>query len=165
MPFWIVCSDQIGSKLQSESARELSMLSFRRNWQHLLKWCTRKIHPQRYSKKKKICPCPECIWPQSRWGRDVAISAPTGRYLPTTLIIQSLVKLSLLSWTCMTLYKLVMRWKDSLFNRITGFYDPICTPIKTVIKRYSKTLRQGKLLSLIIFFSCSWRWISNDSWA
>ena len=64
---------------------------------------------------------------------------------------RSLVKLSLLSWTCVTLYTLVLRWKDSLFNRITGFYDPICTPIKTVIKKYSKTLRPGKLLTLIIF--------------
>ena len=34
-----------------------------------------------------------------------------------------------------------------------------------VIKKYSKTLRLGKLLSLMIFFSCSWRWVNNGSWA
>ena len=107
---------------------------FRRNW-HLLKWCTWKIHPQSCSKKTKISPCPECIWPQSCCGRDVEISTRMGRYLPTTLIIQSLVKLFLLSWTCMTLYTLMMRWKDSLHNEITWFYDPICTPIKTMSSR------------------------------
>ena len=50
----ILCSDQIGSKLQSESARELSMVCLSWNWQHLLKLCARKIHPQRYSKKENL---------------------------------------------------------------------------------------------------------------
>ena len=86
------------------------------------------------AKRTKIFICPKCIWPQPG-GRDVEISTPTGKYLPTTLIIQSLVKLFLLSWTCMTLYTLMMRWKDSLHNEITGFYDPICTLIKTMSSR------------------------------
>ena len=32
-----------------------------------------------------------------------------------------------------------------------------------VIKKYSKIVRPGKLMSVIIFFSCSWRWVNNDS--
>ena len=34
-----------------------------------------------------------------------------------------------------------------------------------VIKMCSKTARPGKLLGLMIFFLCSWRWVNNDSWA
>ena len=157
----ILCSDQIGRKLQSESTRELSgYLSDGIDiyWNEVPGKFT---HRDAAKRRTKLFPCPECIWPQSRCGRDVETA--TGRYLPTTLMIQSLVKLFLLSWTCMTLCTLMMRWKDSLHNEITGFYDPICTPIKTMSSR--STLRLGKLLSLVIFFSCSWRWVNNDSWA
>ena len=130
----ILRSDQIGSKLQSESARELSGYvsdGIDIYWNDVPGKFT---HRDAAKRRTKISPCPECIWPQSR-GRDVEISTPTGRYLPTTLKIQSLVKLFLLSWTCMTLYTLMMRWKDSLHNEITGFYDLICTPIKTMSSR------------------------------
>ena len=129
---WILRFDQIGSILQSESARELSRVCFRRNW-HLLKICTRKIHPQRCSEKKNYYL--SMSWMHlttiTLWQRCRNINT----YRKTTLIIQSLVKLFLLSWTCMTLYTLMMRWKDSFHNEITGFYEPICTPIKTMSSR------------------------------
>ena len=125
--------DQIGSKLQSESARELSGYvsdGIDIYWNDF----PGKFTHRDAAKRTKISISPKCIWPQPG-GRDVEISTPTGRYLPTTLIIQSLVKLFLLSWTCMTLYTLMMQWKDSLHNEITGFYDPICTLIKTMSSR------------------------------
>ena len=131
----ILRSDQIGRKLQSESARELSgYVSYGIDiyWDDIPGKFT---HRDAAKRRIKIYPCPECIWPQSRCGRDVKISTATERYLPKTLMTQPLVKLFLLSWTCMTLYTLMMRWKDSLHNEITGFYDPICNLIKTMSSR------------------------------
>ena len=144
---WILRSDQIGSKLQSESAREHSRVCFWRNWKHLLKWCNRKVHPQ----KTKISLCPECIWPQSPCARDVEISTSLARYLPTT----PLVTLFLLSWTCMTLYTLMMRWKDSLHKGITGLCDPICTVIKSMSSRSIVRSKDQASYWTWLYFSCA----------
>ena len=113
-----------------------------------------KNSPTKCTKRRtKISSCLECIWPQSRCDRDVEISTPTGRYLPTTLIIQSLVKLSLLSWTCMTLHigDAMERWSPQWNHWILWFH--MLSDQNYVIKKYSKTLRPGKLLRLIIYLT------------
>ena len=156
--------DQIGSKLQSESAKELSGYvsdGIDIYWNDVPGKFTCRDAAKR---RTKISLCPECIWPQSRCGRVVEISTPTGRYLPTTLIIQSLVKLFLLRLNMhdsVHFDDAMERQSPQWNHRI--LWSHMHSDQNYAIKKYSKTLRLGKLLSLMIFFSCSWRWVNNES--
>ena len=81
----ILRSDQIGRKLQSESARELSGYVSYGIDIYLNDVPGKFTHRDAAKRRIKISPCPECFWPQSHCGRDVKISTATERYLPNLL--------------------------------------------------------------------------------
>ena len=166
----ILRSDQIGSKLQSESARELSGYvsdGIDIYWNDVPGKFT---HRDAAKRRTKISPFPECIWPQSRCGRDVEISnintygkisanncynPVTGQIVPAELNMHESVH-----------FDDAMERQSPQWNQWI-LWSHMHSDQNYVIKKYSKPLsmlRLGKLLSLI-FFSCSWRWVNNDSWA